>query len=108
MFDYDFSELCSAAIRSLALPVLHKFFNRLERYLLLEPERLDYFTCLCQHISLNHALIRVLGVPFLSYGHAHKCIELLSTAELVRQVLHPVLLRKLLVTLLCLIDLHSL
>ena len=57
---------------------------------------------------MDKSLVGVLGVPLLANWHAHEGIELLCAAELVRQVLDPVFLSKLLVALLGFVDLHTL
>jgi len=87
--------------------MLDKFLDSLHRDLLLESKWLDNLTCLDKHIALDQALIGVLSVPLFAHRHAHECIELLGAAKLIWQVLHPIFLSKLLVTLFSLIDLDA-
>lgn len=101
------SELGSAALRPLALPMLHQLLNRLQGYFFLESKRLDYLSSLSEHITLNQPFVRVLSVPLFADGHAHKGVKLLRAVVLVRQVLDPVLLSELLVSLLGLVDLNA-
>ena len=70
-------------------------------------QRLDNLTSFNKNISLDQSLIRALSVPFFTYRHAHKSIELFGAAILVGQVFYPVFLRKLFVPLLRLIDLNA-
>ena len=102
------SELGSTPRRLLALSVLHQLLDCLQWQVLLESKWLDDGAGLRDDVVLNQPLVGVLRVPLLADGHAHQCIELLGAAVLVRELFHPVLLRKLLVSFLCLIDLHSL
>ena len=102
------SELGSTPRCLLALSVLHKLLDCLQWQVLLESKWLDDRASLRDDVVLNQSLVGVLCVPLLADGHAHQCIELLGAAILVRELFHPVLLRELLVSFLCLIDLHSL
>jgi len=63
--------------------MLNKLLNGLHGDVLLEPKRFDDLACLNQHITLNHALVRILSVPFFAHWHAHDLIELLGTAVLI-------------------------
>ena len=88
--------------------MLYELLNRLHRDVLLESEWLDDLTGFDQNVTLNHALVRVLCIPFFTHRHAHESVKLFGTGELVWQVFDPILLGKLLISFLCLIDLHAL
>ena len=101
------SKLSGSPIGSPALPVLNKLLNGIHRDILLEAKWFNDLTCLNQHITLNHALVRILSIPLFAHWHAHDLIKLFGTAVLIGQVLHPVLLREFLITFFCLVDLDT-
>ena len=87
--------------------MLHQFLNRLHGDVFAELERLDYLACLCQHVRLDHPLVGALSVPFFTHRDGVELVVLFGAVELVGQVLNPVFLRKLLVSFLSFVDLHS-
>ena len=101
------SELSSCPRRPLALPMLNQLFDRLQRDILLKAQWFDDLTSFDKDIALDHSLVGLLGIPLFTNRHTHQCIELLGAIVLIGKVLDPVLLCKLLVTLLSLIDLNT-
>ena len=56
---------------------------------------------------MDEAFVAVHGVPFATDWHFHYCVELFGTLEGMWDFFDPVLLRKLLITLLRFVDLHA-
>ena len=57
--------------------MLYQLLDRLQGNIFLESERLNDLASLNQHVFLDQALVRVLGVPLLANRHAHEGVELL-------------------------------
>ena len=69
-------------------------------YVFLELEWLDDLSGLGKHVRLNQPLVALTRGPLSADGHIHHTLERLYTVVLVRQVFQPVLVGKLLVSVL--------
>lgn len=87
--------------------MLHELLDCAYGQILLELQWLDHRTCLRENVGLNEAFVGIESVPVFSDRHAHESVELLSTRELGREFLDPVLGSELFVSIFPLVYLHS-
>lgn len=87
--------------------MLHQLLDRRCRQILFKLKGFDDGAGFGEDIALDEAFVAVHGVPFATDRHFHYCVELLGTLERMWDFFNPVLLRKLLITLLRFVDLHA-
>jgi len=100
------SELGCRPLKSLILSFLQKSFHMIQRNVLFVLQWLYYLSCLSNDIRLDQSFVRLVSIPVFPYGQVHDGLKLLHILVRVRQLLHPILLRKLLISFF-LVDDHS-